>query len=112
MDVITIYLTTPNRELALRIAHELIEQQLIACANILGEITSVYHWDGAIHNDPEIGMFLKTRSHLLDAVTRQIQRRHPYKCPCIVAWNTIGGNEAYSDWVRQETLPETPPNAA
>ncbi len=104
MDVTTLFVTVPNREIGLKIARALVEQRLVACANLTGEITSVYHWQGSVQTEPEMVLLLKTRSSLIDVATNQIKQIHPYECPCIVAWDSCGGNDAFSDWIRRETI--------
>ena len=41
-----LYLTCANENEAKIIARTLVDERLIACANILGTMTSVYRWEG------------------------------------------------------------------
>jgi periplasmic divalent cation tolerance protein len=103
MEIATIYLTASSSEEAMAITRQLLSERLIACANILSEITSVYRWEGQVHADSEVPVLLKTRTSLVDTVTSRIRELHSYRVPCIVAWRSAGGNEAYFQWVHAET---------
>ncbi|NKB16778.1 MAG: divalent cation tolerance protein CutA [Sphingomonadales bacterium] len=82
---------------ALRIAHALLGEGLIACANILDGMTSVYRWDGEIREDREAVLILKSRTELTDRVTARVRELHSYDCPCVVWWPVASGNPA-SPW--------------
>lgn len=103
MEMTTLYVTAPSREVALKIAHDLVERCLVACANISGEITSVYRWENEVQTSPEVAILFKTQTSLISAATERILEIHPYDCPCVVAWNSCAGNEKFFDWVQQET---------
>jgi periplasmic divalent cation tolerance protein len=98
-----VYITAPNRDVALAIARAVVEERLAACANVLGEIASVYWWNGGVHQDAEVALIAKTRDELVAPLTDRIRQLHPYECPCIVAWPLSGGNPAFHDWIRAET---------
>ena len=108
MNLSIIYVTTGTREEALSIARQLLSEQLIACANITGEITSVYNWNNATQEATEIGMLLKTRTELVSVVIERIKCIHSYECPCIVSWNISEGNFDFFQWVHSETASPSP----
>ena len=86
-------------------AKKLLEERLIACANILsGPITSIYRWQGKIQKSAETAMILKTRDSLFARVERRILDLHPYDCPCVVKIATPQANRVFSQWVQSETL--------
>lgn len=99
-----IYVTAPSRDEALRLARLLVEERLVACANVLGPITSVYWWDGKLNESSEVALLLKTRATLVEAVTARIRRIHPYDCPCVVSLAVDGGNPAFLEWIVAETV--------
>lgn len=98
-----LYVTAANSEEALHIANSLVAERLAACANILGPITSVYHWDGQLQHGQEVLMFLKTRLALVDAAVSRIKALHSYECPAIVVLPILGGHGEFLDWIRVET---------
>ena len=99
----TVYVTTGSREEARAIAHAVVSEQLAACANIPGEVTSVYEWQGEIHEDGEVALLLKTRKALFEDLASRIRDLHSYECPCIVAWPIEAGSDDYLSWVTEQT---------
>lgn len=97
------YITAGSRAEALRIGRALVEERLAACANVLGETTSVYPWQGAIQEDAEVVLIAKTRRALVDVLTERVGRLHSYDCPCVVALEVVGGNPAFIAWIGAET---------
>ena len=106
MSVRLIYVTCENRSDALKIAKSVVSDRLAACANILGDITSVYWWNGEIQEGHEVVLILKTHADLVDKLTAAIKELHSYDCPCVVAMPIDGGNNAFLDWIADETQNE------
>jgi len=50
-----IYVTCPDREVARTIARTLVEEKLIACANIIDGMTSIYRWENKIEETMDCG---------------------------------------------------------
>jgi periplasmic divalent cation tolerance protein len=98
-----VYLTTGSRDEALRIARTLVDEKLIACANVLGEATSIYRWEGQVEQAQEIVMIAKTRKDLADNVLSRIKALHSYDVPCAVAYDMAAGLPAYLGWIDGET---------
>ena len=98
-----IYVTCETRDEALKIAKNVVEDRLAACANILGDIASIYWWEDQIQEGQEIAVILKTRSDLVEKLTERIKSLHSYECPCVVAIPIDGGNHKFLDWIVTET---------
>ena len=101
-----IYTTWPNRRTALAAAKKLLSERLIACANILGEATSLYRWRGKLEQNSEVVMILKTRDRLFAQVESRVQTINPYETPCVVKIQTPRATSAFADWIEAETTPE------
>lgn len=99
------YVTAPNIETAKRLARELLDRRLVACANFW-PIASLYRWEGAMQDDAEVAMLLKTRAAIVPELERAIRASHPYQVPCIVAWPIADGSAPYLAWVAEETKAE------
>lgn len=102
-DIRSIYVTTADQAQAEALAEALLEQRLIACANVLPGMRSLYRWEGRVQRDDEVAMILKTTASHIDDVLLAIEELHPYDVPCAVAWPVVDGLPAYLDWVREET---------
>ena len=104
MDDFVIVLTNlPDREAALRLAHELVAKRLAACVNVLAECTSVYRWRGAVENAREVPLLIKTRAARYPEVEAAIRGLHPYELPEIIAVPVVRGFEGYLQWIADET---------
>jgi periplasmic divalent cation tolerance protein len=100
--MLLIHTTTPTRDEALRLARELVEQGLVACAQ-LSDIESVYLWQGALQQGPECRLLLKTSDDKWPEVERFIQERHSYEVPAIFAVPVTQASEGYANWVTETT---------
>ncbi len=95
------YVTHPDEATAKRIAGELLDARLIACANIF-PIASAYWWEGAITGANEWVSVLKTRLSLEKTLEQSISNIHPYTTPCIMRFE-VRANRAYLDWIEEST---------
>lgn len=95
------YVTHPDEATAQRIADKLLQQKLIACANIF-PITSAYWWQNAIQKEGEWVSLLKTQPQLADAVEQAVRAAHPYQTPCLLRME-VQANADYEDWIRTST---------
>ncbi|MEK7246423.1 MAG: divalent-cation tolerance protein CutA, partial [Pseudomonadota bacterium] len=67
MSATLVYVTASSKDEALKIARTLVEERLAACANVFQPITSIYWWEGKLHEEGETSFILKTRADLVDA---------------------------------------------
>ncbi len=95
-------MTCGDRGEAKAIARTLVNERLVACANILGEMTSIYQWQGALEEQEEVAVLLKTRRDLTDAVTERIKSLHSYDLPCVINLPIQGGNPDFLSWLQGE----------
>lgn len=104
MDTIIQITTTCNdREVLEGIGMYLVENRLVACAQISGPVTSTYWWNGVIEEATEWVCTLKSTSELYEKVENAIKELHPYDLPEIIAIDVERSLPAYGDWVRGET---------
>jgi len=102
-EFVTALVTVPNRETALKIARELVNARLAACANIIPSIASVYRWEGKICEEGEELLVIKTRQELFDDLSKLVKSLHPYTVPEIIALPILAGNPDYLRWIKTET---------
>ena len=101
MTFLVFYTTYPDENTARSIATQLLNQRLIACANIF-PIQSAYWWEGAVQQEGEWVAVLKTRLSLEQAVEAALLEIHPYETPCIMRFETRA-NAAYAQWIEEST---------
>ncbi|NYI08273.1 divalent-cation tolerance protein CutA [Allostreptomyces psammosilenae] len=95
--------TTDSAEAARELAAAAVEARLAACVQIVGPVTSVYRWEGAVHEEQEWQLLFKTTEDRRERLERQIAERHGYDVPEIIALPVTAGSTAYLDWVTAET---------
>lgn len=103
-DAALIYITYDDEEKARALGRSLVEERLAACANVLGPMTPIYRWQGAIEEGSEVVLLAKTRAGLVSKVTDFVRDWHDYDCPCVLALPVIGGNQEFLDWIEAETI--------
>ena len=101
--VAVIYSTIDDMKDARRIANTLVEEQLVACVNIIPTIESVYRWKGKIANDEEVALIAKTTDKNVKKTIQRIKQLHSYELPDIIVLPIIGGLKDYLDYIANET---------
>lgn len=94
-----LYITTPGKKAAVTIAETLLQEELIACANILENSTSIYKWEKEVKYEKEAVLILKVKDSKAQATITRAQAIHPYECPCIIQIPVENGNEDFLQWV-------------
>ncbi len=101
-NVRLIYVTTPDAKVASDIAQILLEERLIACANILPQMQSLYHWQGKIESSTECVLILKTLVEKASQVMNRVKTLHPYEVPCMLSLSIDSGWPEYLCWLAGE----------
>ncbi|MGV9360854.1 divalent-cation tolerance protein CutA [Amycolatopsis sp. NPDC003731] len=95
--------TTDSETAARELATEAVAARLGACAQIVGPITSVYRWEGAVQTDQEWRVEIKTTAERVPALTERLRQLHGYDLPEVVATPITGGSAEYLAWLTEET---------
>lgn len=101
--IVGIYVTFSSEQEAKRIAEELLNRRLVACANIFAPHRSLYWWQGEINSSEEVAALFKTRRELFSQVEETVKSLHSYECPCVVSWDIGQGHAPFLDWIKTET---------
>lgn len=101
-DMVFLYVTVPDMEVARVIAGGAVRERFAACANILPQMVAVYEWDGDIEEENEMIVILKTRSSVAKDLAGWIADHHPYEVPCILEIPLGRGNAPYVNWLRNQ----------
>lgn len=107
-DLQLLYITASNPDEAATIGRALVEDGLVACANVIGPVRSIYRWEGAVQDEHEAVLIAKTTADRVEAVTVKVCELHSYTLPCVVAVPIVGGNAAFLNWVAAETDDASP----
>ena len=93
--------TWPDLPKARSAAQVLVEERLVACANIVPSIESIYRWEGKIEASIEVLMVMKTTASRYRALELKIKELHTYEVPEILSFRVDAGLPAYLAWVSE-----------
>ena len=93
-----VYMTCPEDQ-AESIVRTLLEERLIACANILPTARSLYWWQGKIEDEPESVVIMKIRDDGADAFLTRARELHPYDVPDLSILDVAANLPDYLQWV-------------
>ncbi|MFD7338695.1 divalent-cation tolerance protein CutA [Streptomyces violascens] len=94
--------TTDSADKAAALARGAVEARLAACAQIVGPVTSVYHWAGGIETTQEWQVLFKTTAARYPELERHLLAAHDYETPEIIATPVAAGSPAYLSWITAE----------
>lgn len=103
MTINLIYITVGSLDEARSIGKELVSSRLVACVNIIDNVSSMYWWESEIQDDKEVILIAKTKETLVHELIEKVKSMHSYSCPCIVSLPILDGNRPFLDWVAEET---------
>jgi len=96
---IVVIMTAANKEEAVKIVHHLFSERLIACANIVGPVSSLFWWEEKIDETDEFLVFMKSKKKLFERLSERAKEIHSYQVPEIIALPVIEGLPSYLDWL-------------
>ena len=107
-DVWLVLSTIGDRGAAERLGRSLVQERLIACANLVPGLHSIYRWEGAIQSEDEVLLVMKTERAALERLVTRIEELHPYELPEVVCLPAARVSDAYRQWVLSETITAQP----
>ena len=64
---------------------------------------SVYRWKGAVENERERQLIIKTTVGRLEGLKERLDEIHPAEVPEFIVIPVVGGSDQYLSWLRQST---------
>jgi periplasmic divalent cation tolerance protein len=104
-EFVVVYVTTGSEAEARTIAQTLVSDRLAACVS-LTPITSVYRWEGAVQQEPEWQLMIKTRREHWEVLKVAIETLHSYEVPECIAVPIVTGTPSYLRWLADSTQPK------
>jgi periplasmic divalent cation tolerance protein len=98
-QILLVLSTFPDAETASRIAQTLVEEKLVACANLIPAVHSIYRWKEKIETAGEVMVFFKTTEDRLAAFEQKLRSLHPYEVPELICIKIDNGSPDYLRWV-------------
>jgi periplasmic divalent cation tolerance protein len=98
--------TCQSADEAARIARALVEKKLAACVNVMPAVRSVYRWKGAVEDQEETLLVIKSSRGLFDQLRAELEKLHSYEVPEIIAVPIVEGSEGYLEWLERALAPK------
>ena len=96
---IIVLVTAKDKDEAKKIASALVSRKLVACANIVSEIHSVFWWEGKTDSSDEALLILKSQKRLFKKIEKCVKSVHSYSVPEIIALPIVAGQKDYLKWI-------------
>lgn len=101
-DFVVVLVTAANDAQARQIARDLLQQKLAACVNLI-PIHSLYVWEGAVQDEPEVLLIIKSTAAVFkDRLVAAVRQIHTYDVPEIIGMPIVLGAEDYLKWIHDE----------
>ncbi len=100
--MIHLSVTCPDADSAETLARAALEARLVACANILPGVRSLFWWEGRIEAEGEVLLIFKTTEGHRPDLVKLIEAGHPYDLP-VITWEKVGTTDAAATWLAAET---------
>jgi len=101
---IVIITTASTKSEATKIVRCLLEERLIACANIIGPVSSLFWWKDKIDEATEFLILMKSTRKLFDKLSARVKAIHSYEVPEILALPVLKGLPSYLSWLDANLL--------
>lgn len=89
----------PDLDSARASASALLDEGLIACANLMPAMQSLYAWRGERGEAEEVGALLKTNHLILGSAIARLRELHPYDEPAILGWRCNDAAASTRAWL-------------
>ena len=93
------YITCPKKKEANKIARLLVKKKLVACANIINNVDSVFTWKDKVLKTKEILIVGKTMNKNVQKIIKSIKKLHSYEVPCVIFFDIKNGNTDFLKWI-------------
>ena len=94
-----VLVTAKDEQEAKKISKKLLSEKLVACANIVKSVESLFWWEGKIDQSNEALLVLKTKKSLFKKLEKAVKSVHSYSTPEIIALPIVAGSKDYLKWI-------------
>lgn len=94
-----VWCSFPDAMSARTAAQQLLQEGLIACANMMPEVEPVFVWEGQFSATRESATLFKTNSDNLAALVTRPGGIHPYDTPSVFGWHCDAAHPTIMNWL-------------
>ena len=98
-----LYVTCGSKIEAIKLGKLLVKNKLAACTNIFSNIKSIFNWRHKVAQSQEEILIGKTQKKNVSKIIKLIERKHSYKCPCILFFDIEKGNKKFLSWIKKNS---------
>ena len=98
-----ILITAASEEEATTIGRALVERKLVACANVVPGIRSIFRWEGKVTEEKEVLLLVKSRNESFDEIEKAVKGLHSYEVPEVIGIDIVKGSSNYLNWIIDST---------
>lgn len=103
-EFIEIQWTSGSIDEARKVCRFLVQERLVASAQIIPWIESIYQWNNQLETTQETKILLKTRKEYFERIKEVILKNCTYEVPEILSLSINQINSSYLDWM-EESVP-------
>ena len=93
------YITCSKKKEASKIAKFLVKNKLVACANIINNVDSIFLWKKNIKQVKEVLIVGKTMNKNVQKIIKIVKKLHSYEVPCVIFFDIKNGNTDFLKWI-------------
>jgi len=98
-SVVIVLTTWPADRDPAVLARQLVGERLAACVSAQAPMTSIYRWEGAVQEESERQLVIKTSAARLEALQTRLHELHPYQVPEFIVVPAAGASPKYAQWL-------------
>jgi periplasmic divalent cation tolerance protein len=89
------------------LATTLVQEELVACVNVLPAMQSIYRWQGVVEQAAEHQLIMKTTQDAVARLKTRLAELHPYEVPELLVLPISDGAAAYLAWLHASVRANT-----
>lgn len=99
--------TSGSIDEARKICRYLVQERLVACAQIIPWIEAIYMWNNQLETTQESKIALKALKKNYNLIEEIIKNNSSYEVPEIICIDIDSGSQSYLSWVAESSLAES-----
>lgn len=103
-EFIEIHWTSGSLDEARKISRYLVQERLVACAQITPWIESIYMWNNQLETVQESKIVFKASFSAYEEIKKIILENCKYEIPEIIYQKVDGGNAEYLQWLQESSV--------
>ena len=98
-----LYITCGSKIEAVKLGKLLVKNKFVACTNIISNIRSIFNWQHKVTQSQEAILIGKTQKKNVSKIIKLVERKHTYKCPCILFFDIEKGSKKFLSWIKKNS---------